>query len=152
MPEARLEVTLGSTKFVGEGSESWLSGEFEKFLKEMPTISASHPSEPNTGGDAVDPAAFPEQKSSVTLPIFLQNTAATANQVRKFVATATWLQDRNNGAEVKTADVTKALRDSRQTRLTNAADALNQNVSKGFCEKTPSGFFVTDEGRASLKV
>ena len=149
MPEARLEITVGSTKFAGEGSETWLSAELEKFLSELPNLSALPPSltEPEVTGAA----SVPGQKPTVTLPTYLQDTQSTANQVRKFIATAIWLQDKNGGVEIRAADVAKALRDSMQAKLANPSDALNKNVEKGYCEKTVSGFFVTSEGRASLK-
>jgi hypothetical protein len=152
MAEARLEVLIGSSKFSGEGSESWLSSELNKFLSELPKKIEQNISQSDIGTTSA-PNSKPVNKpaSSVTLPTFLQETNSTTNQVRKFLATAIWLQDKNNDAEIKTADVTKALRDSRQNRLTNAADSLNQNVGKGFCEKTGSGFFVTGEGSRSIE-
>ena len=134
MPDARLEVTIGEIKFLGEGSENWLSAEFEKFLSQLPKISERTFERPaKDDGSVTEANLTAKSKSSVTLPTFLQDTGATTNQIRKFVATAIWLQDRNNNAEIKTSDVAKALRDSRQNRLVNPADALNQNVAKGYC-------------------
>lgn len=49
-----------------------------------------------------------------------------------------------------TSDVTKALKDSNQTRLGNPSDSLNQNVTKGYCEKDGKEFYVTEEGKNSL--
>ncbi len=149
MAEARLEITLGSNTFLAEGSEGWVSEELERFLTELPKSAAFNPAASGNGHRG-STDVVPEDKASITLPTQLQQTASTANQIRKFLATAVWLQDRNNGLDVKTADVTKALRDSRQNSLTNAAECLNKNVGKGFCEKTASGFFVTSEGKASL--
>lgn len=46
--------------------------------------------------------------------------------------------------------VSKALKDNHQKRLGNAADNLNQNIAKGFCEKTDGGFYITPDGLKSL--
>ena len=51
---------------------------------------------------------------------------------------------------MQTKDVTGALKTANQSRLGNPADCLNQNVSKGYCEKEGNQFFVTDDGKASL--
>ena len=150
MPEAHLEVALGSVKFLGEGSEGWLSQQLEKFLKGIPAAASPLLVDPPSAKNETDRKPV-EDKPVSNLPTYLQEVNATTNQVRKFLATAVWLQDRSNGADTNTADVTKALRDSRQSRLTNAAECLNKNVGKGYCEKTPSGFFVTGQGKSSLK-
>jgi hypothetical protein len=42
------------------------------------------------------------------------------------------------------------LKNAHQTKLTNPANSLNQNVSKGHAEKDGGSFFVTDPGRTSL--
>jgi len=49
-----------------------------------------------------------------------------------------------------TGDVSKALKDSNQSRLGNPSQCLNDNVSKGYCEKDGKQFFVTQEGKVSL--
>jgi len=79
----------------------------------------------------------------------LREKNASTNQVRKFLATAVWLHARGK-KRLSTADVTRALKDSNQTRLGNPADCLNKNVAKGHCEKDGKDFFVTSEGSASL--
>ncbi len=89
-------------------------------------------------------------KSGGTLAAFLKAKGATSNQVRKFLSTAIWLHDRDKKDRLTTGDVTKALADNQQSRLSNASDCLNQNVGKGFCEKDGKGFYVTEEGRAEI--
>ena len=84
-----------------------------------------------------------------TLPTFLKEKNANTVQVKKFLVTAVWLESKGAN-RIKTSDVTKALRDSNQTKLKNAADCLNQNVSKGYCEKDGKEFFVTEDGKNSL--
>jgi hypothetical protein len=69
--------------------------------------------------------------------------------VRKFLATACWLTAKGT-ERLTTGDITKALSDNRQGKLTNAAECLNNNVTKGFCEKEGKQFYVTEEGFTSL--
>jgi hypothetical protein len=82
------------------------------------------------------------------LATHLKAMGATTNQVSKFLATAIWLHDKGT-AKLSTSDVTKALKDSSQSRLTNPAECLNKNVAKGYCEKDGKQFYVTEEGRNS---
>lgn len=89
------------------------------------------------------------QIAAKTLAVFLKEKNATRNQVKKCLATAIWLEAKGK-QRMTTSDVTKALKDSNQARLGNASDCLNQNVSKGYCEKDGKEFFVTDEGKSSL--
>jgi hypothetical protein len=71
--------------------------------------------------------------------------------IKKFLATAVWLHDTTGRDRITTGEVAKALKNASQIRLTNASDALNQNVGKGYAEKDgDSGFFVTEPGRTSL--
>ena len=84
-----------------------------------------------------------------TLPAFLQEKNATTKQVKKFLATAVWLEAKGQ-SRLTTSDVTKALNDANQKRLGNPTDCLNQNVTKGYCEKDGKQFFVTDDGKSSL--
>ena len=80
---------------------------------------------------------------------FLKEKGATTKQVLKFLATAVWIESKGK-QRLSTGDITKALKDSNQSKLGNPAECLNQNVKKGFCEKDGSEFFVTTEGKDSL--
>jgi hypothetical protein len=152
MADARLEVSIGKTSFVGEGTEEWLSGEFEKLLS---YLSSSRSIEDEEAGSS-DLEEAPTQQVAgnpeitAALGKYLQDKNATTNQVRKFLATALWLHDRGGVKEIATADVTKALRDNHQSRIQNAAKELGRNIAKGYCERTANGFFVTPEGKVSL--
>jgi hypothetical protein len=116
----------------------------------MPELAAvSAPEETSGRGSAA-----PNSSKSVvrtTLAAFLREKGATANQVKKFLATAVWLHDQANKNRLTTKDVTKALADANQGRLGNAADCLNKNVSKGYCEKEGKEFYATDDGRAEVR-
>ena len=150
MAEARIEVEIGQFRFSGQGEEQWLAQQMDKIIKSAETlINLAPPPVPvqatgGQGGNGSDPTPADE-----ALPQFLARTNATANQVRKFLATAEWLH--RKGTEiVKTTNVTQALRDAHQKRLKNASDCLAKNAAKGFCVKDGAGFYVTDEGRKHL--
>lgn len=146
MASGRIGFSLGSVSFEGEGEADWVVKQMESFVSKLPALTQSRKA--GTFTDGVNKGSV-EHDSSVTLASFLRSTGSTDNQVRKFLATAEWLHQRGE-TRVNTSTVVKALRDSSQKSLGNASDCLNRNVSKGFCEKVGSGFFVTDEGRASL--
>ncbi len=89
---------------------------------------------------------------NVTLATFLKQTKSKSSQVKRFLATAEWLH-RSGKEALTTRDVSSALDKNRQNKLSNPADCLNKNVTKGFCEKRTGGqFYVTDEGRKSLGI
>ncbi len=70
---------------------------------------------------------------------------ADKNQRKRFLVTADWIRLRGK-PDLTTASVANALQENQQAKLTNPADCLNKNASKGYCEKTPDGFFITPEG------
>jgi hypothetical protein len=153
MAEAKIEIKVGAFSFTGEGTEKWLSGELDKLLTKLPELVEIAPPENNGGDDAGAAAAKKAKKNGKlgTLPNFLKEKNATANQIKKFLATAVWLHETTGRDRITTGEVSKALKNSSQNRLTNPSDALNQNVGKGLAEKDgDNGFFVTDPGRESL--
>jgi len=84
-----------------------------------------------------------------SLAAHLKAKDAERNQVARFLATAAWLSRRGQ-TELTTKAVSTALSDHHQKKLGNPADCLNQNCSKGYCEKKGKAFFITPEGRAAL--
>jgi len=90
-----------------------------------------------------------ESSTASTLAGFLKEKSATSSQAKKFLTTAIYLH-KTGMDRITTGDVTKALKDARHTKLTNASDCLNQQVKKGFCEKDGSSFYVTPEGESSI--
>jgi hypothetical protein len=155
MAEAKIEIKVGAFTFTGEGTEKWLSGELDKLLTKLPELIEIAPQQ-SGGEDAgarAGTAAEATKKNGKlgSLPNFLKDKNATTNQVKKFLATAVWLHDTTGKDRITTGDVTKALKNASQNRLTNPSDALNQNVGKGHAEKDgDSGFFVAEPGRTSL--
>jgi hypothetical protein len=151
MTASKIEIKIGEITFASEGEQDWVAKQLDKVLGQAVKLIQLAPAPvANEGAAKVhkqmeSDAGTPKKP----LPAFLQEKNATRNQVRKFLATAAWLESKGQN-RVATADVTKALKDANQTRLANPADCLNKNVAKGFCEKEGKQFFVTDEGKASL--
>jgi hypothetical protein len=149
MSEVKIQIKVGEVEFAGEGEKAWVAEQLDRILKAAPAIvgarAPNRQAPPN--GEKLSDAQMPD--ASHTLAGFLRDKNAATNQVKKFLATAVWLQARGK-KRLTTADVTRALKDSSQSRLGNPADCLNKNVAKGHCEKDGKEFFVTTEGNASL--
>lgn len=154
MGNAKVEFTVGSITFSGEGEETWVSDQLDKILGKAPDLIKIVPATPATGqpiavcsGQGSD--LLDSTIASQTLPNFLRAKDAARTTARKFLTTAVWLHAKGSN-RLSTNDVTKALRESNQTRLSNPSQCLIDNVRKGFIGKDGSQFFVTDEGKASL--
>jgi hypothetical protein len=106
--------------------------------------------ENNNRANSLSSAGELKTPATGTLASFFKSTNSTTVQVRKFLATAVWLHDTQQKKRLVTTDVSKALKDSNQSRLGNPSEMLNQNITKGFCDRDGKSFFVTDEGRAEL--
>lgn len=154
MATAKIEFTLGSITFSGEGEETWVSDQFNKILEKAPDLIKIVP---ETQAISQPAATVSEQVSelshdtisSQTLPNFLMAKDIPRTGFKKFLATAIWLHSRGAN-RISLVDVTQALRDSNQTRLSNVSDSLSTNVHKGFIEKDGRQFFVTPEGKAFI--
>ena len=150
MSTAKIGFRLGGIDFTGEGDEKWVASQLDKVLEKAPSLMELVPASPSEQNDLPQSGGKGGNGNfTVTLAKFLQDHKAGGNQVRRFLATAEWLTKRGN-ANLATREISKALREAHQPRLSNPADCLNKNVSKGFCEKDGSHFFVTPEGRKSL--
>jgi hypothetical protein len=154
MADAKIHFKLGGIEFEGEGEKDWIAQQLDKILEKAPKLVALAPIGGTGGGSGggrtpMGPDPQDPQIAAKTLAVFLKEKNATRNQVKKCLATAIWLEAKGK-QRMTTSDVTKALKDSNQTRLSNASDCLNQNVTKGYCEKDGKEFFVTDEGKSSL--
>jgi NADH pyrophosphatase NudC (nudix superfamily) len=148
MANGKIELKLGSFTFSGEGDENWLTKQLDKILEKLNQLQkvAIIPSNSTNGG--LDNSDSTLDLKNTTLASFLKSRNATSNQNKKFLATSIWLQSRGKN-RISTMDVTKALKDNKQSKLGNASDCLSQNVAKGFCEKDGKEFYVTDEGLKS---
>lgn len=153
MADAKLEIKVGTVSFTGEGAENWLAQQLDKVLNKLPElIEVSTQNNDSSDDSETKDNGATKKKAGKKVPLatFLKDKNATANQVRKFLATAVWLHDNENKDMLTTADVVKALEDSKQKKLGNASQSLNNNASKGDVNKKGKSFFVTDEGRETL--
>jgi len=151
MSVAKIHFQIGQIQFSGEGEQDWVAKQLDKIINQAEKlIQLAPPESPRDDDDGQHkPMGKDSTISTKTLPVFLSEKNAAQNQVKKFLATAVWLEAKGK-QRITTGDVTKALKDSRQTRLGNPSDCLNQNVSKGHCEKDGKEFFVTEDGMKSL--
>lgn len=97
----------------------------------------SVPTQPHDGG------------FTTSLASYIREKRAEQNQIQRFLVAADWLRKRGH-LSLTTALVTKSLADNHQKGLVNPSDCLNKNVTKGYCEKTKEGFFITPDGLTHL--
>ena len=148
MADAKIHIKLEGLEFSGEGEEKWVATQLDKVLaqaSDLLRLSFAGGTGKEGGGDDIL-----SLKTDEPLATFLKSKRVGTNQIKRFLATAIWLSGKGN-QNLSTGDVTKALRDNHQPRLTNPSDALNKNIGKGFCEKVGRQFFVTPSGFASMK-
>lgn len=142
----KIRIKTGSIKVDYEGPEDFLDSKLPKLVSEVTTLAEQIPA----GSDNSNSNEDTESRTPAPLASFLkEKKAASQSQTRRFLATAQWLHQKGR-KRIKTQDVTKALRESNQKRVSNASECLNRNISKGFCERDGKEFFVTEEGRNSL--
>ena len=149
MADAKIEVKVGEVSFVGEGTEPWLTSQLEKVIKHLPDLVkiTPPPSHPPAVGDVRHHPPKPAGPKG-TLAQFIA-AHGKGSQTRKFLATSVYL-DPDVNKRLTTRDVSDALKNARQGKLTNPAQSLNDNVKQGFCEKDGKQFYVTDDGRAEV--
>jgi hypothetical protein len=153
MTTAKVDIKIGQLSFAGEGDKEWLAKQLDKLIQHAPTLLRLSPdieshSEVRTASRDGDHKTAPAGKAG-TLAAFLTARGAKTKDNRKFLATAAWLHDKGH-SRLTAADVTKALDENSQGKVTNPALVLSRHISKGHCERSGSQFYVTDEGRKSL--
>ena len=154
MSEAKIEIQIGEVRFSGEGDQEWLTKQLDKILSKAESLIKLAP-KPPAGNQAGHQAADFSNSSDIanqSLAAFLKAKNATTGQVEKFLATAVWVEAKENKTRLKTSDVSSALSKASQSKLNNPSDKLNKNVAKGFCEKDGKEFFVTQEGKEHLSL
>jgi hypothetical protein len=142
---AKIRIKVGAVEVEYEGQESYLDKKLLGLVEQLTKLNKAVP--PTSGGGG---PRTPNVPGGTTLVRFLADRNAKTNQVRKFLATAVWLQDMKDQQRLQVRDVTSALKDANQTRLGNPSQCLKQNMGKGYCEKDGKQFYVTDEGRREL--
>jgi len=156
MSSSKIEFSIGDMLFIGEGEPEWLGKQLDKILDTFDeAINQSNKDiSSDTRGEGLnadeDKATKGDSQYTVNLSTFLKNKNATTNQRLKFLATSVWLA-KNKGNDLSTSDVTTALRDSHQNRLSNASDCLNRNVKQGYCEKNGEKYYVTPQGFEAIE-
>jgi hypothetical protein len=148
-PVGKIEIKIGNLSFAAEGDQEWLSEQLSKVMDAAsPAIIGSERNDSLASGKAA--AAPPSVPGAVgSLATYLKATGGESKQVQRFLATAGWLFRRGT-TNLTTALVATALAEHHQKRLGNPADCLNQNVTKGYCEKQKDSFFITPEGWGAL--
>jgi hypothetical protein len=146
MANAKIEFAIGGISFSSEGEETWVAAQLDKIITQAPTLGEA---QDNSDSELKKPMASDPVIATKTLPAFLAEKNAHSNQVKKYLATAVWLESKGN-KRLSSKDVSNALKESKQNKLTNAAECLAKNIKKGFCEKDGSQFFVTEVGKGSL--
>jgi len=152
MSESKITIKIGSIEFSGEGDANWLEKQLNKIIDKAPdlvAISTENSTGNNDEGKHHKPIGRDSGIAKKALGTYLQERNATANQNKKFLVTAIWLESKGS-KRLKTNDITKALRDANQKKLSNASLNLNRTVKQGYCERDGDQFFVTDEGKKSL--
>ncbi len=140
----KIRIKVGGIEVDYEGTEAFLDKKLHKLISDVSSLAKDAPIE--SGGS--DSSGNTKSGISSNLASFLKEKKPNT-EIDRFLATVQWLHEK--GSEyIKTSDVTKALRDSKQTKLSNASACLNKNVTKGYCEKKGKEFFVTNQGRDSL--
>ena len=143
----KVELKIGDMSFVGEGDQDWLDGQISRVLEAA--MSGQLGATTETAAN-VSESAPAEPTKSMPLPSYIKAKGGDTVQVQRFLATAAWLYQRGT-MQLTTRIVAKTLRENHQKKLSNPADCLNKNVSKGYCEKKPDGtFFITSDGWDSL--
>lgn len=153
MSDAKIDIKIGQIQFSGQGEQDWVAKQLDKIIAQAEKLIQLAPLPENDEGNGGDHDHKPMKPDAAiakkTLPAFLAEKNAATNQVKKFLATAVWLEAKGK-SRMQSKDVTEALRTANQTKLKNPALCLLRNVSKGLCEKDGNQFFVTDDGKKSL--
>lgn len=146
--QGKVEIKIGNMSFTAEGDQEWLGEQLSKVIDAAaPLSSAGEQVKSSVAGEATGSAST--NNSGGSLAAYLKAKGGEDKQVQRFLATAAWLFRRGQ-KDLSASAIAKALQENHQKKLANAADCLNKNVSKGYCEKTKDGFFVTPEGWAAL--
>jgi hypothetical protein len=148
MNQSKLEITVGNLSFSGEGEQSWLAEQLEKVLKAAPTVATAQMTNQQSEQSTTNTTAQ-TQNFTTTLASYIRDKGGDSNQVDRFLITADWLR-RKGVSKLTTAEVSSALKNNQQKRLANAAECLNRNVSKGYCEKVDGGFYISPDGLRKL--
>ncbi len=131
------------------GSEEFLESRLPAIVHELTSLSQPSGAAGPLEGNDEQPSANVPGLSAVL------NGLSEGTQVNKFLAAAAWLQASRQTEQMRTGDVSRAMRKQRQIPPKNCSDCLNKNVQKGFCEilsRKPIRFQVTAEGMEKVRL
>ena len=100
---------------------------------------------------AKEPKVKVAEQIDSPLSKYLNDKKVGNNQVRKFLATATFLARNNNLSRLSTPMISRALKSYGIEKLQNASDCLNKNEKKGYCIKEGKDFIITENGYLSIE-
>ena len=141
-----VELDIGAIKFSGSGDQEWLSDQIAVLIEAAKVVQGNNPAT----NEVVGGPSYEDDSVEVgSLATYLKAKGGETKQNQRFLATSAWLHHRGN-QPLTTRLVSQTLREHQQKRLGNPSECLNQNVGRGFCEKTPDGFFITPEGWQQL--
>lgn len=150
MGTAKVQFKINNIEFSGEGEDSWVATQLDKIIQNAPHLlkNSALPNEDSNDSGRKDDNQESDFGSLVSY--LKSNSKVGTNQAKRFLATAFWLS-KGRKEQVSTSDVTKALRENHQTKLSNASECLNSNVRQGYCVKEGNKFYITSEGIEALK-
>lgn len=140
---ARIRIKIGTIEIDYEGNEAYLNSDLFELIDKILEAKEKLPQYSEMEDHMED------QGVVGTLVSYLNSVNGNQTHNRRFLATANWLHMKGAN-NVKTNDVTTALKDNHQSIPSNPSDCLSQNISKGYCEKQGEGFYVTPDGKAEL--
>jgi hypothetical protein len=149
MADAKIEIKIGELHFSAEAEQQWVASQLDKIIAKADVLGKLAEKHGASSSDAKKET--PRNENVPALGAFLTSKNATTNQTRKFLATAGWLYLKGKKTTT-TKEVSGALKENSQNRLSNPSQCLNENVKQGLCEKSDMGFFVTVEGLKELSI
>jgi hypothetical protein len=169
MAESKIEFSYDNLHFNCEGDKDWVEAQLNQILNRIPELNKQAPAVKSAAAELVHVQQAPpvailpkvkgtrgrkpkvvvetvqEEPAGDPLYEFLKEKKADKNQVKKFLATAVYLQ--SQGLEkFSTPLISKTLKNFGIEKLLNASDCLNKNEKKGFCIKDDKEFILTDLG------
>lgn len=147
--QSRVDIKIGDLSFSAEGQPAWLSEQVAKVIEAAAKIGMTKAAAPARTPSPGRAAGETATHFGGSLAAAIKATGGESKQVRRFLAAAAWLHERGE-TNLKAGTVAAALATHHQKGLANPNDCLNQNVGKGYCEKTKDGFFITPEGWSVL--
>ena len=94
MSEAKIDIKIGHIQFSGQGDQDWVAKQLDKIIAQAEKlVQLAPPAEDHNEDSGHHDAMKPDSSiAKKTLPVFLTEKGAKTKQVKKFLATAVWLE------------------------------------------------------------